>query len=701
MVTLSLSDYNRLVDLANAPAAPPDVAPVPAALSRADLRIRVEGETARGVFTLSGDVLRTGTTRVPLISSATVLDARADGRVVPLVADGAVHSAVLAGPGAFTVVLDWGAPITFTPGRALFTLPSPPAGSVTAVIDVAGEQASVQVTPGIVTRRTAAGGRTIVEATLDPGAPSQVSWSIGDRAPATTPREERTLADVLTLVTLGESDVRMASLVDVTVVQGEPRTIQVRLPAGYDMTGVTGTSVQSSRVQNGMLTLDVSDPLARRHQVLLTLERAHADGSFTLDTAMPSVVGAQRERGEVAIEGIGTLELSTPDRDGLHRVDVRELNRALVSLARHPLLSGFRYQNAAAAARGVPIDVKRFADAAVLAAVAERAVATTLLTAEGRMLTEVSMWIRNRAQPFLKVLLPAGASIVSVDVAGEPAKPVVGADGSRVPLLRPGFRPTGPYAVSFVYVHAGPALGKSGEVSVTLPKIDIPVGLVEWELFVPDRYRVRKVGGNMMRAEAYLPEPSASPAVATGLAQPATLRVTRGQIVGRATDPSGGALPGATIELESGGSIRASATTDVNGVFVLSNVPSGPVSVNARLEGFRASRRPLVFDQRPRQVDFVLAVATITETVTVRAETPPVIDGPEVRFAQTPPPPRAAAPTFGIETMPSQNVVNLQRRAAGVLPVRIDVPRAGTSHRFAKVLVVDDTPTASIRYSRR
>jgi hypothetical protein len=37
---------------------------------------------------------------------------------------------------------------------------------------------------------------------------------------------------------------------------------------------------------------------------------------------------------------------------------------------------------------------------------------------------------------------------------------------------------------------------------------------------------------------------------------------------------------------------------------------------------------------------------------------------------------------------PSRNVINLQRRAAGVLPVRVDVPRPGVS-RQVKLLVVE------------
>src|SRR5262249_10961011 len=152
--------------------------------------------------------------------------------------------------------------------------------------------------------------------------------------------------------------------------------------------------------------------------------------------------GAQRERGEIAIEGVGTMELTAAEPNGMHRIDVRELNGALQSLARLPILSAFRYQRNAGAAPALAMNVQRFPDAGVLTAVADRATVTTLVTVEGRALTEVVLHLRNRAQPFLKVTLPAGATIVSVDVAGEGAKPVVGADGTRVPLLRPGYRPT-------------------------------------------------------------------------------------------------------------------------------------------------------------------------------------------------------------------------------------------------------------------
>ena len=93
---------------------------------------------------------------------------------------------------------------------------------------------------------------------------------------------------------------------------------------------------------------------------------------------------AQRERGEIAIEGVGTLELDArPERDGMHRIDVRELN-ARCSRSHGCRCSRHSAISAAPPRRpGLALDVKRFADAGVLAAVADRAVATTLVTRKG------------------------------------------------------------------------------------------------------------------------------------------------------------------------------------------------------------------------------------------------------------------------------------------------------------------------------
>jgi hypothetical protein len=43
-------------------------------------------------------------------------------------------------------------------------------------------------------------------------------------------------------------------------------------------------------------------------------------------------------------------------------------------------------------------------------------------------------------------------------------------------------------------------------------------------------------------------------------------------------------------------------------------------------------------------------------------------------------------------------VFDLQKRVAGVLPVRVDVPRAGNSYRFARALVLDEETKVTFSY---
>jgi hypothetical protein len=348
--------------------------------------------------------------------------------------------------------------------------------------------------------------------------------------------------------------------------------------------------------------------------------------------------------------------------------------------------------------------VTRFADAAVIAAVADRAVATTLVTVDGRTLTEIALTMRNRAQPFLRVELPAGASMVSAEVAGETAKLAQGPDGTRVPLLRPGFRPNGPYTVSFVYVQSGQPFAKKGRAELVLPRMDIPVALVEWEMFVPDRYRVRRFDGNAMLepAPVSLVEGKGSgvrggggsgSGTGIGVGQGAGIGggayVTGpGQLVGQVVDSSGAVLPGATITAHYKGQLLAQSVTNEAGWFLLPVSRSGRLTLTATLEGFRPSEVALTVDAtHPKRVDVRLEPGTVTETVTVSADAASHESGRrELASAQA---------------SPSQNVFNLQRRVVGVLPVRIDVPRAGAAYRFVRPLVLDETTNVSFDYRTR
>jgi hypothetical protein len=89
-----------------------------------------------------------------------------------------------------------------------------------------------------------------------------------------------------------------------------------------------------------------------------------------------------------------------------------------------------------------------------------------------------------------------------------------------------------------------------------------------------------------------------------------------------------------------------------------------------------------------------MQVGTLTETVTVQAEVPRV-DGRSARIETDPRVEERA------QQAPSRNIINMQRRVAGVLPIRVDVPRAGNSYRFFRPLVLNDETTVTFRYKTR
>ncbi len=49
----------------------------------------------------------------------------------------------------------------------------------------------------------------------------------------------------------------------------------------------------------------------------------------------------------------------------------------------------------------------------------------------------------------------------------------------------------------------------------------------------------------------------------------------------------------------------------------------------------------------------------------------------------------------------STNVKDLQRRVVGTLPVAVNVPHTGNSHRFVRPMVVGEETTSNFRYKSK
>ena len=740
-VTLSLDEYNRLLALANRPGKHFELPPLPYILKRADLKFRVSNNDVLGSVQLEGETLGANSAKVPLTTGMTILDARHGSRPLPLLLDNGTHVAVLPGESEFSVNLDAGLPLSIETGRASFLLPVPSAGSVRLVLTVPGDRANVQLNHGIITHRASVKGNTEIEATLVPGQVANIWWATREVVAPVTPREVRFLSDVKTLVSVSESDLQIAALANITVVQGDADQFSVAIPDGFELTSVNGASLESSEIQNGLLLLHVTGRGHSMHEFLIAMERPLSDAKAA--APLLAFKDAQRETGEVLVEGQGTLELGAHESGGLKRLDIKELNPYLRALSRYSLEAAFRYHRQPDESPTLALDWTRFPDASVLAAVAERAVVTTLVTSEGKSLTEIKLTVKNQAQPFLKVDLPAGVNILTAEVAGEKVKPVQGADGSRVPLLRTGFRPAGAYTVSFVFLHSGSPFAKKGDAGLSLPKMDIPISILEWEVFLPEQYKVKDFGGDALsatfwpsRLELYAKLERSSTGLAVGIGSTAGVGVAGGsfqadangvtlpdngrtftnmlsltpgvilapnQLGGVVIDPSGAVISSAIVEVKNlSTNATWSASTSSDGRWLLPNVPSGTYQLTAHAPGFQNVRSTISYDAtNPRAYQIGLNVGTANSAIMVESEGQAVhvsaveTSSAQISFGKH----KKAAPPA--PPPPSANVYNLQQRVAGVLPVAVDIPRAGASYRFLRPLVLNEETKLSFAYKSK
>jgi len=726
-VTLSLDEYNRLLALANRPGKKPETPPVSYVLKHADLKFRVVNDDVLGSLLFEGEILEPHSAKVPLTSGMTIFDARYGAKPLPLFLENGIETAVLPGDSQFTVSLDAGLPLSIETGRASFLLPVPTAGNVRLTLIVPGERANVQLNHGIITHRVSVSGNTEIEATLVPGQTASIWWNTREVAGPAVSRKVRFLSDVKSLVSVAESDLQVAALVDLTVLQGEADRFAVAIPEGYEVTAVNGSSLESSEIQNGVLLLKVAAHGSASQQFLILFERPVSDAAAT--APILAFKDAQRETGEILVEGQGTIELSAKESGGLKRLDIKEVNPYLRALSRYSLQAAFRYHRQPKESPALALEWTRFPDSSVLAAIAEHATVTTLVTSEGKSLTEVRLNIKNQAQPFLKVELPPGASILTAEVSGEKVKPVQGTDGARVPLLRPGFHPAGAYTVSFVFLHSGAPFAKKGDSGISLPKMDVPINMIEWELFLPNQFKVKAFTGDATsasllptrlelfgRAEVRGDVSGALGGIAGGVADlPASSRdfvsfsalapggsLLSGQMGGYVLDAMGAAIPNARLAIQN----RATQATwntasSANGSWLVPGLPSGTYQIVADSAGFRATRLNVSYNaSAPHPYHISLAVGTASEEITVDAsalelntEMPSVSPKDKKHKKEpvaAPPPPQASASVF-----------SLQQRVAGVLPVAVDVPRAGTSYRFIRPLVVNEETKLNFTYKSK
>jgi hypothetical protein len=176
------------------------------------------------------------------------------------------------------------------------------------------------------------------------------------------------------------------------------------------------------------------------------------------------------------------------------------------------------------------VNVARYDQQAVLMANIEEARYQVLMSADGKELVQARYAVRNNQRNFVKVTLPAGATVWSVTLAGRPVRPGQSPDGSLLlPLEKSRGGDDAPaFAVEILYLAKATAWEEKGREKVTLPALDLPISRTGLLLYYPPLFKISAEPGTFRAQEyvnptsAVLEPPSGVIGGAVGAAAPAS-----------------------------------------------------------------------------------------------------------------------------------------------------------------------------------
>jgi hypothetical protein len=302
----------------------------------------------------------------------------------------------------------------------------------------------------------------------------------------------RVYAEHQVLIGVSEGLLHCNSVVNYSILHSGIEKLDVDLPDDVAILDVKGNGIQDwkATVANGRsaVHVDLNYEAKGSYSLFLEYERAIPEGTSTVAVPDLHVSGVERVKGWIGIDARSNLEISAGKVDDVTPVDVRELPTAILGQTDWPILLAYKYRKESFK---LPLEIRQHKDVDMLVIIADEVRATTVMTPDGRRMTEVVYDIRNNRAQFLRLKMPEGAQPWSTFVGGRAVKPARADDGRiLIPLARSQTAggELARFSVEMVYVEDGtkPGSGGRGEFSAALPQADVPATLCDWTIYLPN-----------------------------------------------------------------------------------------------------------------------------------------------------------------------------------------------------------------------
>jgi hypothetical protein len=440
-----------------------------------------------------------GWVTVPLLPTTVALrSATMAGRDAPIYLQNGWYMLVTDKKGIIDLKLSFAVSTWETGGQNGFSFAMAPSGGTQVTVSVPAENTlDFTVANAQQTERQTRGDRQVLEALLPATGNLSVTWqrAADEEGPEGDPElvaeQPRVYAEHQALVGVAEGLMQCTSAVHYSILHAGVESFSVDLPADVTVLDVKGNGLRDWSVategDRNTITAELNFEAKGSYSLYLNYEKQLPEGSVSVAVPDLQVQGVERVKGWVGIDARSALEIAAGAVENAATVDVRELPTAILGQTNWPVLLAFKYRKQDYA---IPLEIRQHEDVDMLVTIVDSLAATTVMTRDGRRMTQLVYSMRNNRAQFLRLEMPQDVEVWSTFVGGRAAKPARGEDGRLlIPLARSQAAggALASFAVEIVYVEDGmvPDDRGVGSFSASLPVAGVPSTQVAWTVYMP------------------------------------------------------------------------------------------------------------------------------------------------------------------------------------------------------------------------
>ncbi len=293
--------------------------------------------------------------------------------------------------------------------------------------------------------------------------------------------------ETMNLVSIEEGSIDLFSVFRYTILYAGAKEFIIEIPTDMTVVSAEGESAFSFELEEEgnkrLMRGETAFPIRNNFEISLRLKK-NRKPEETVDIPLPRAINAEREHGWIAVEVPGKLQIEEKSKEEVTSLDVRQLPEEMVRSAVSSIVKAYRFHTPKAR---VTLTAKKLPEEEPMSDSVDRIRVFSIISKDGKMMTDMRIRMRNRLRPTLSLKLKPGQKLLSAHLDGEAVRPSQEGDNNIIlPLKRSdGDDSPAPFTLQIVMEGKVSSLGLFGKEKLDLPSVELPVSSVEWTVFLP------------------------------------------------------------------------------------------------------------------------------------------------------------------------------------------------------------------------